>query len=339
MVFPWREKGIVLTAPLTEEVDDVVKFIEEYLAPRGFNMVVLQVRYRYQFKRHPEVWGYDPLSEADVKKLLSACCRNNIKLVPKMNLIGHQSGFPNEPTDGILHGHNEVTADIRDGLLRAYPEFDEQYGEKEIDYARSICLSSRAARTVVYELIEELMEVFESDTIHIGCDEVFNIGKCSVCSKKTNGELLADWVNGINVFIKKRGGTVLMWGDRLLPLEETGYDRWEAAENGTGTAIDTLSRDVVICDWHYNNYKEYKSVDLLGRCGFKMMVSPWRDKDSLEAFVSYAKEHDKGHINGVLMTTWCASGDLAKRLLYGTDGRWVHTEQIANTIDSIFTIE
>ena len=32
MVFPWKRQGIVLTAPLTHEVDDVVKFIDEFLA-------------------------------------------------------------------------------------------------------------------------------------------------------------------------------------------------------------------------------------------------------------------------------------------------------------------
>ena len=85
MNLPWKTKGITLTAPLTEEVDDVIKFIDEYLAPRRFNMIILQVRYRYQFKKHPEVWGYDPLSYEDVKKLVSACKRNNIKLVPKIN--------------------------------------------------------------------------------------------------------------------------------------------------------------------------------------------------------------------------------------------------------------
>ena len=72
MKSPWKTKGIVLTAPLSEEIDDVIKLIDEYLAPRGFNMIVMQVRYRYQFKRHPEVWGYDPLSLEDVKKLLDA---------------------------------------------------------------------------------------------------------------------------------------------------------------------------------------------------------------------------------------------------------------------------
>ena len=338
MNLPWKTKGIVLTAPLTDEIDDVIKFIDEYLAPRGFNMLVLQTRYRYQFKNHPEVWGYDPLSYNDVKKLLAVCKQNNIKLVPKMNLIGHQSGFPNEPTDGIIHGHNDVSSDIPDGLLRAYPGFDEQQGQDEIYYARSICLSSRAAKTVVFELIDELMDVFEADTIHIGCDETFNVGLCPKCREKTKGELIAGWVNGINDHVKKRGGTVMMWGDRLLPREKTEYDEWESSDNGTSEALNTISRDIVVCDWHYGKHENYKSVDILYDEGFKMMVSPWREKEALDSFLSYAKAHDKGHINGVLVTTWCGSGDLAKRLLYGEKGRWLHTEQIAKTIDETFKI-
>ncbi len=337
MKLPWKTKGIVLTAPLTEEVDDVVKLIDEYLAPCGFNLIFLQVRYRYQFKRHPEVWGYDPLSLEDVKRLLSVCRKNGIKLVPKMNLIGHQSGFPNEPTDGILHGHNSVEADIRDGLLRAYPDFGEQPNEKEIHYARSICLSSRAAKTVVFELIDELMEAFESDAIHIGCDEAFNVGKCPTCSKLTNAELIANWINDINNHVKANGGTVYMWGDRLLSTFETGYNEWEASNNGTEQARKLLSSDVIICDWHYDKCETYPSVNILGNEGFKMMVSPWRDQPSAQAFIDYAVANDKGHINGLLVTTWCGSGDLAKLILYGEKGRWLHTEQIAKTLKELYS--
>ena len=336
MNLPWKTKGITLTAPLTEEVDDVIKFIDEYLAPRGFNMIILQVRYRYQFKKHPEVWGYDPLSYEDVKKLVSACKRNNIKLIPKMNLIGHQSGFPNVPTDGILHGHSETEADIPDGLLRAYPDFDEQRGEREIEYARSVCLNSRAAKTVISELIDELMDVFEADAIHIGCDEVFNIGLCPICSKQSTAELFANWVNSINENVKKRGGTVFMWGDRLLDEKVTGYGRWEASDNGTHEAINLLSKDIVICDWHYENNEKYVSVDIFANAGFKILVCPMRSKANLEKFLGYAKEHDRGHIEGVLMTTWCPSGDLAKRILYVESGRWRHTEELAKTIDESF---
>ena len=338
MKLSWQTKGIVLTAPLHGEMDDVVKLIDEYIAPRGFNMIVLQVRYRYKFQTHPEVRGYDPLSYDDVKRLLAVCRKNNIRLVPKMNLIGHQSGFPNEPTDGILHGHANVSSDIPDALLRAYPSFDEQQGLQEIYYARSICLSSRAAKIVVCELIDELMDVFETDCIHIGCDEALNVGLCPTCSQKSKGELIANWINAIHDHVKKRGGTIMMWGDRLLSANDTGYDCWDSSDNDTVRALDTLSRDVVICDWHYNKYESYTSVDILGEAGFKVMISPWRDKDRLELFLNYAMSHDQGHILGVLMTTWCGSGDLARRLLYGERGRWLHTDQIAETIDEIFTL-
>lgn len=336
MSFNWNTKGIVLTAPLTKDVDDVAALIEKHLAPRGFNLIVLQVRYRYQFKNHPEVWGYDPLSYADVKKLLNVCKKNNIKLIPKMNLIGHQSGFPNEPTDGILHGHNTCESDIRDGLLRSYPEFGEQPNDKEIYYARSICLSSKPARTVVFELIDELMDVFEADGIHIGCDEAFCVGKCPICSKSTPYELIANWVNAINDHVKNRGGEIFMWGDRLLSSAETGYDEWEASTNGTEGAMKLISHDVTICDWHYNLYEKYPSIDLLCNEGFRVLVAPWRDKNSAVAFLNYAAKVDNGKIEGVLQTTWCSSGELARKLLYGENGKWLHTNQIADTINFLY---
>ncbi|MBR7101423.1 MAG: family 20 glycosylhydrolase [Clostridia bacterium] len=332
----WEIKGIVLTAPLKGEIDNVIKFIDEYLAPRGFNTVIMQVRYRYEFKKHPEVTGYDPLSYGDVKSLLSVCRKNNIKLIPKMNLMGHQSGIHNEPTDGILHGHNKPMADEPDGLLRAYPQFDEQNGVEEVYYSRSICLSNQEARDTVCELLDELMDVFEADSVHIGCDEGFSLGVCEKCAAKQRGELFASWINGINRHVRKRGGSVLMWGDRLLSSETTGYDRWEASDNGSYTAIDLIDKDITICDWHYNFYETYPSVDVFGEAGFKILICPWRDKSSLEAFLNYAKAHDKGHIKGILMTTWCGSGYLARRLLYGEKGKWLHTEQIASTVEEIF---
>ena len=80
MKIPWKTKGIVLTAPLTKEVDDVVEFIDKYLAPNGCNLIVMQIRYRYRFRLHPECQGYDPLSCNDVKKLVNVCKKHNIRL-------------------------------------------------------------------------------------------------------------------------------------------------------------------------------------------------------------------------------------------------------------------
>jgi len=324
MQLPWKTKGIVLTAPFSRDVDDTVRFIDEYLAKHGCNLLVLQVRYRYQFKRHPECQGYDPLSEADIKKIVAVCRKNNIKLVPKINAAGHQSGLPNTPDDSILHGHSVAMNEpiesaqmcIRDGLLRAYPDFDEQRGVDRVKYSRNICFSNPLVKIILFDLMDELLEVFEADTIHVGCDEVFNIGLCPECSKKTNDVLFGDWVNAIYDHVSAKGAKVMIWSDRFLNSEETGYDAYQASQNGTDKCIDNVPKDLLICDWHYEGSEEYKSVDVFAEHGFKMLLSPsFYSTEYVMQFINYAKAHDKGHIEGVLATTWCSSGELARFIL------------------------
>lgn len=337
MNLPWKTKGIVLTAPLTHEVDNVVKFIDEYLAPNGCNLLVLQVRYRYRFQRHPECMGYDPLSFDDVKKLVAVCRKNGIKLVPKMNLHGHQSGLHNTPTDGILHGHpHKSIPDFRDGLLRAYPELDEMPNEACVEYCRSLCLTNPLVKLIVFDLIDELMEVFEADTIHIGCDEGFHIGICPECRKHAPAKLFANWINAINEHVKSRGGSIMMWGDRLLCSEETKYGRWESSENNTQDSINEISKDIEICDWHYENQTEFPSVDIFAKANFQIYLCPMRVKQHAINFIEYAKLHDKGHIKGMILTTWFGSGELARHILYGDKAEWQHTEELANTLRFLF---
>lgn len=339
MILPWKTKGIVLTAPLSEDVDDVVRFIDEYLAPNGCNLICMQIRYRYRFKRHPECMGYDPLSYEDIKKIVKVCKKHNIRLIPKMNLHGHQSGQPNIPTDGILHGHNEKIPDIRDGLLRAYPEFDEQPDEKGVFYSRSLCLTNPLVKIVMFDLIDELLEVFEADAMHIGCDEVFNIGLCDECKKHSNSKLFGDWINAIHAHLASRGAQLLMWGDRFLNSEETGYHKWESSANGTDPAINNVPKDILICDWHYEKQTEFKSLEVFEKNGFKVLISPWRKRENTDNFIKYALEHDNSQIEGILLTTWCGSGDLAHHMLDGKPGQWNHTEEIGRNVRHIFENE
>ncbi|MBE6541971.1 MAG: glycoside hydrolase [Ruminococcaceae bacterium] len=336
MNLPWKTKGIVLTAPLSAEVDDVVEFIDKYLAPNGCNLIVMQVRYRYEFKLHPECRGYDPLSREDVKKLVEVCRKKGIRLVPKMNLIGHQSGLHNTPTDGILHGHGKAIPDFRDGLLRAYPELDEQPDEKAVVYSRSLCLTNPLVKLIVFDLMDELIDAFEADAIHIGCDEVFNIGLCPECSKVSNAELFANYISALHEHLADRGVELMMWGDRFLDAEKIGFGKYESSYNGTSEAINMIPKDILICDWHYENQTEFPSVDIFADAGLKMLVCPMRVKEHAVNFIEYAAEHDRGHIEGLLMTTWFGSGELARHMLYGDTAKWQYAEQIADTIRYLF---
>ena len=337
--FPWKTKGIVLTAPqpYKNEVELVAEFIERVLAPAGVNLIILQTRYRYQFQRHPECQGFDPLSKADVKTLLAACRRHGIRLVPKMNLLGHQSGIHNTPSDGIIHGHGGGIHDFPDGLLRAYPFFDETPELETVYYSRHLCLSHPLLHSILFDLIDELMDAFEADAMHLGCDEALVIGHCPRCKDTPPHILFANHINAIHDHLKARGAETMLWSDRLLHHEESGYGNgFSASENGTDKAIDLLPKDIICCDWHYDEYPAYKSVDIFGDHGMRTMIASWREIPSTKKFLDYAVAHDKGHIEGYLQTTWCSSGELARCFLYGDPPEWEWMPNIIEHMKEIF---
>ncbi len=342
---PWKIKGIVLTAPqpYLGEVPLVAKFIEEVLVPAGVNMIVLQIRYRYQFKKHPECQGFDPLSYDDVKLLLDTCRRHNIKLVPKMNLLGHQSGIHRDFPDGILHGlASHQKYDFPDALLRAYPFLEEDqtnavYDNDMFYYSKHICPTHPLIPSIMFDLIDEILDVFESDMIHIGCDECWGIGSCERCKGKSVGELLANYVNMINDHLKARNAQTMIWSDRLIDAERSGYnDMYESSYSGADEGIKLIDKDIICCDWHYTDHTAYTSVDMFADAGLKMMISPWNEVAATGKFLDYAKNHDKGHILGYLQTTWCSSGELARHYLYGEDVVWEKTKQLLEVLDEHF---
>src|SRR5436853_921913 len=84
-------RGFCIAAPSPKNVDSFIKFINEELATRKVNTLILRVDYDYQYQSHPELADSNALSKADVQKLVNACKKNNINIIPQVNLLGHQS--------------------------------------------------------------------------------------------------------------------------------------------------------------------------------------------------------------------------------------------------------
>jgi hypothetical protein len=101
-------RGFCIAAPAVKEVNRFVKFINEELASRKVNTLILRVDYNYAYESHPELRDNNPLSKNDVKQLVNACKQNHIRLIPQVNLLGHQSW-----------------ANKNGKLLEVYPDFDE----------------------------------------------------------------------------------------------------------------------------------------------------------------------------------------------------------------------
>ena len=301
-------RGFCIAAPQPKQLNTFIKFINEELAPRKVNTLILRVDWNYQFESHPELRDSIALSKQDVKKLVKACQKNNIRIIPQINLLGHQSWAKTT--------HN---------LLRVYPQFDEtphvKMPEKYVWpnedglYCKSYCPLHPDVHKIVFGLVDEICDVFETDAFHAGMDEVFYVGddKCPRCGGRDKAELFAGEVNKIRNHLALKNRKLLIWGDRLIDGKTTGIGMWEGSFNNTHRAIDLIEKDVMICDWHYE--RPDQTAVYFATKGFNVLTCPWRNPKNAvlqtQDMVRFRKSVTpvmKDRFQGMLQTVWSGAG-------------------------------
>lgn len=297
-------KGFCINAPSPQNVDRFTKFVDEELAPGGINTLLLLVDYNYEYQSYPELRDSNALSLNDVRKLVDVCTKNKIRIIPQIDLLGHQSW-----------------ANRTNNLLRHFPEFDEtprvkmpeKYTWPNSDglYCKSYCPLHPDVHKVIFALIDELCDAYETDAFHAGMDEVFYLGddSCSRCSGIDKAELFAGEVTRIRNHLAEKNRELWIWGDRLIDGKTTGMGMWEASYNYTYRAVDMIPKDVVICDWHYE--RPDQTAVYFAMKGFRVVTCPWRipevavaQTEDMAKFRKYATPEMKPRYYGMLLTTW-----------------------------------
>ncbi len=297
-------RGFCIAAPLSKNVDRFVKFINEELATRKVNTLILRVDYNYQYKTHPELADSGALSKDDVRKLVKACRKNNIDLIPQINLLGHQSW-----------------ANKTDKLLTVYPQFDETPNVKMPEiyewpnadnlYCKSYCPLHPDVHKIVFDIVDEICDAFEATSFHAGMDEVFYLGEaqCPRCSGKDKAELFANEVRWIDEHLAQKKCRLWIWGDRLIDGKTTGLGEWEASYNNTYRAVDMIPKDVIICDWHYE--RADKTPVYFAMKGLNVITCPWNKPElaviqtnDMINFRKTASEEMKPRFYGMMQTIW-----------------------------------
>ena len=119
------------------------------LAQMGINVLVTEINYNYAFQSHPGLRGPTPATEDRVRELVSRCRDHGIRLIPQFQCLGHQSW-----------------AETTFPLLIQYPQFDEtpgQFANNEGIYCRSWCPQHPEVNPLVFDLMDELLAVFQAD--------------------------------------------------------------------------------------------------------------------------------------------------------------------------------
>lgn len=289
---PWR--AVHLLDYNTDSALDALGQNLEALAQQGINVVILEVDYNFTFKSHPELRrGADPITRDGARRFAALCRKLKIRLIPQFQSVGHQSWkgetFP---------------------LLTVYPKFDLTPGafpNNEGIYCREWDVLNPEVWRVAFELMDEVLDAFNADALHVGMDEVFLLG--SDQSPSTKGKdpaaLFAKAVNELHThLVKKRRVEMLMWGDRLIDGSKLDLGEWEASKNGTAAAIDMIPKDIIICPWHYEPRESYPSIPMFIEKGFRVLPAGWKSVEATTALIGFSKSNAGPRMLGHMFTTW-----------------------------------
>ena len=256
-----------------------IEFFKEFLDTclyYGFNSVVMEVGGSMEYERHPEInEGWEEYSEifreykekaADVQR----CMPWNKDSIHWEN--GEGSFITKAELRDIVLYAKERGIDIipeipslshSDYLLTRHPELAENVADPLPD---SYCPLNPDVYPLLFDVIDEVIEVFEPKTIHIAHDEWYSACMCNKCRGKDPTNLFADDVNKIYEYITARGIKVMMWADMVVRFpDKMGYMR------GAGISIAKIPtpKTVTFKGRTYNVFKElwYSVAERLAALG------------------------------------------------------------------------
>lgn len=317
-------RGVKLMMPGRSEIGHFKDFVDCMLYFRH-NTVMLEIGGAMEYKRHPEInegweeyaafmseysgkskllqeytfpWRKNSihsnngagsyLTQDEVRDLIDYCRERGISIIPEVPSTSHC-----------------------DYLLTRHPELAERC---EDPYPDTFCPSNPASYELLFDVLDEVIEVFRPEVINIGHDEYYTTNICDRCRKRimTNYELYAEDVTKIHDYLASKGVKTMIWCDKLMNLlTEDGqnfggalnyvYEEWDLSKEllsvirPTWPARDLLSKDIICMNWSwgygeehdeeiarfpavFGNFRGYDMTHFQRRCGKNVtggMCSDW----------------------------------------------------------------
>ncbi|MFC1525407.1 family 20 glycosylhydrolase [Candidatus Latescibacterota bacterium] len=308
------------------------KQLVTWLSSLKYNTMYLEVAGGMELERHPAI------NEAWVKFCETAATypggqRGIQDSQPWVKDSTHtelgQGGFlSKDEVAGLVawarHHHVEVIPEVQTlshayYLCLAYPEIAERQDDPFPD---TYCPSNPRTYEILFDVLDEVIEVFSPRLIHIGLDEIINLGHCPRCRGKSGAELLAGNINRIHEYLAARGIRTGMWGDKLLPLATGGRfgggmamddsnSYWGRANTipATYEALGMIPRDIQITNWYWSIDPEASRVFV--REGLEVVLGNFGGNFAAQKLDRW---HEVGAPEGILgaeVSTWCEVSDFA----------------------------
>ncbi|WP_406284183.1 family 20 glycosylhydrolase [Streptomyces sp. NBC_00209] len=215
----YRERGVGVCACYINVSLPWFERLMKDMASQKLNQLWIEAKVRSDTDPESAFWGY--YTKPQIRVLAAMAKKYHIDLVPEINSPGHM--------DPYLEKHPELQLKDKDGVASP-PRLD---------------ISRPEALTYYTSLVDEALDVWGTDTWHMGADEYMlgssypdypQLQAAAVAkfgASATPDDLFADFVNQVNAHVKERGRSLRIWNDGLL---------------GRNTLVP-LDRDITVEHW------------------------------------------------------------------------------------------
>lgn len=260
-------RGVHLYMPAVEDFPFFKNLVKEILVPLGYNYIILEICGSMEFESHPEINEFYLLAQENAEKgiwpklphgsvasgtivpkkkvrELCAFCRDlGMEIIPEIQSLGHVQFMTLAHPEIAEIPVNKKTEFVDERLADIPPnEF----------YAHSFCPSNEKSYEILFDLMEEIISTFEpKEYVHMGHDEVYQIGVCPICSQKDPADLYYEDVMKLYNFLKKKNLKMMIWADMINC----------ASAYKTVPAIDRLPKDIILLDfiWYFHTDKDIEN--------------------------------------------------------------------------------
>ena len=301
--FPFR--GIHLFIPPADQFGFAKRLIKYLVSPMGYNYVIMEFAGGMRFDSHPEIteavlhakqmardgkWpafphgavgGEGVVEKADVADYIDYIRSFGIEVIPEVQSLGH--------VQYITIAHPEI-AELEDSKEE---EIDQRFADanKGKFFAHCYCPSNEKSYEIIFDLMDEIIEVAKpTEYVHIGHDEVYQLGVCPVCRHKDPADLYYNDVMRLHDHLAKKGLKTMLWSDMVQP----------ASSYKSVPALKRLPKDIVMMDfiWYFHLGKDIEPF--LTQEGFQVIIGNLYSSH----FPRYEKRMENPGIIGGQISLW-----------------------------------
>lgn len=216
---------------------DRLRSILDTLTELHYNAVILDLEDKLPFTKRPELAGAEHFSPEDLEWLRNYTKEHYLELIPLQQTLGHLEF-------ALRH---EQYADLRE--VRQQPEADLEplfhhgiTSAKHYHDFEEICPCREEGYQLVEDMLEDTLNLFpDSQYIHIGSDEAWNLLYCPDCQAKYGKDgktkLLLEHIKRIAAKVIEAGRRPIIWDDLLRHM--------------TTEELSQLPSELIVMCWLY----------------------------------------------------------------------------------------